>query len=124
MFLHLPRQRIEIACTRMRSERLPCGQSSAGSFYRVVDVRCRSLCDRCEFLARRWIRGVEIRLIRWSLPRAVDEMSEPPGVTVKTQECVTGMLRRSSVLHVHVFFDDAHSNLLVFSVIKAGFSSS
>src|SRR5258708_35875313 len=112
MFLHLPRQRIEIARTRMRSERLPCGQSSAGSFYRVVDVRGRSLCDRCEFLAGRWIRGVEIRPIRWSLPRAVDEMSKPQGVPVQPRESFTRILRRRPVLNGIEVFAEVHTRLL------------
>src|SRR2546429_8080290 len=92
MFLYLPRQRIEIARTHMRSEGLPRRQSSPRGFYRAIDIRCRSLRHRREFFTRGGIRGLEITPCRGRLPRAVNEMSEAPALTV--QPCKRSEERR------------------------------
>src|SRR5229473_7901113 len=76
MLLHLPCQCIEVARTRMRSEGLPRWQSTPRGFHRAVYIRCRSLCDRCEFFTSGRICRVEIRSCRRRLPSAVYEMSE------------------------------------------------
>src|SRR5258708_1523371 len=47
MLLHLPRHRIEVARTRMRTEGLPRSQSTPRGFHRAVYIRCRSFCDGC-----------------------------------------------------------------------------
>src|SRR6266478_1117670 len=116
MFLHLPRQRIEVARTRMRSEGLPRWQSTPRGFHRAVDIGCRSLCDRCEFFTSGRICRVEIRSRRGRLPSAVYEMSETPVVTVQPRESLARILRCGAVLHGHEFFDDAHSLLPTTSV--------
>src|SRR2546429_4895425 len=92
MFLYLPRQRIEIARTRMRGKGLPRRQSSPRGFYRAIDIRCRSLRHRREFFTRGAIRGLEITPCRGRLPRAVNEMSEAPALTV--QPCKRSEERR------------------------------
>src|SRR3989449_5142502 len=112
MFLYLPRQRIEIARTHMRSEGLPRRQNSPRGFHRAIDIRCRSLRHRREFFTRGGIRGLEITPCCGRLPRAVNEMSEAPAVTVQPCQSFARILRRGTVLHGHEFFDDAHSLLL------------
>ena len=122
MFLYLPRQRIEIARTRMRSKRLPRWQSSARGFHRTVDIQRGALRHRREFFTRGRIRGLEITPSRGGLPRAVNEMSEAPAVTVQPGKGFARILRRGAVLHGHEFFDDAHTLLLASLIIEPGFS--
>src|SRR2546429_6684428 len=57
-----------------------------------IDIRCRSLRHRREFFARGGIRGLEITPCRGRLPRAVNEMSEAPALTV--QPCKRSEERR------------------------------
>ena len=83
MLLHGSRQRIEVASSRVRGERLPFGQSSGGGTDRSVDISGRSLSDVGEFLPRGRVRGFEVRArSRW-LPGTGDEMSEAAAVTVE-----------------------------------------
>src|SRR6202165_3347330 len=122
MFLHLPRQRIDITRARMRSEGLPCWQSSPRGFHRAIDIRCRSLRHRREFFTCGRIRGLEITSRRGRLPRAVPEISQAPAVAVQPCKSFARVLWRGAVLHGHEFFDDAHSLLLASLVIETGFS--
>src|ERR1700687_5774768 len=122
MLQNLPRQRIEIARTRMRSEELPRRQCSPCGFHRAIDIRCRSLRHRREFFTRGRIRGLEITPSGGRLPRAVNEMSEAPAVTVQPSQSFARILRRGAILHGHEFLDDAHSLLLASLVIETGFS--
>ncbi len=43
MLLHRPRQRVEIASSRMRSERLPLWQGCSGGTHRCIDIGGRPL---------------------------------------------------------------------------------
>src|SRR5260370_34711878 len=122
MFLNLPRQRIEITRTRMRSEGLPRGQCTPRGFHRAINIRCRSVRDRCEFFTRGRIGRVEISPRRGLLPGPVYEVSESPAVTDQPSQSVARILRRGAGLPGHEFFDDAHSLLPASLVIESGFS--
>src|SRR5437879_13158772 len=76
MLLHLPGQCIEIACTRVRTEGLPCRQSTPRSFHRAIDIRCRSFCHYRESFNCGKVRGVEITPCRRRLQGAVPELTK------------------------------------------------
>ena len=108
MLLHLPGQCIEIACTRVRTEGLPCRQSTPRSFHRAIDIRCRSFCHYRESFTCGRVRGVEISPCRGRLPGAVHEMSKAPAVTVQPGKRLARILGRGAVLHGYEFLDNAH----------------
>src|SRR6266699_172385 len=108
MFLHLPGQCIEIAGTRVRSERLPCWQSTPCSFHRAIHIRCPSF-SHCRYsFPLGSIRPVEISPCSTRLPRAVNEMAQAPAVTVQPGKSLARIPRPGAVLHGHEFFNDAH----------------
>src|SRR5260370_16991639 len=88
----------------------------------MINIRCRSLCHRCEFFASGRIGRVEIGPGGGSLPRAVYEMSEAAAVMVQPCKSLSRILRRGAVFHGHEFFNDAHSLFLASLVIEPRFS--
>src|SRR5437879_9621295 len=111
ILLHLPGQCIERARTRVRTEGLPCRQSTPRSFHRAIDIRCRSFCHYRESFTCGRVRGVEISPCRGRLPGAVHEMSKAPAVTVQPGKRLARILGRGAVLHGHEFFADPHALL-------------
>ena len=83
MFLHEPRQRVEIACAGMRSKSPPFWRSGARSTNRRIDVRSTALSDRSQLLAIRGIERVEIFSGCGRLPRSADEESKAPAVALQ-----------------------------------------
>ena len=112
MLLHGSRQRVEIASSRVRSERLPFRQSCAGGSDGGVDVRSRSLGDCRELLAGGGIGGFEVSTFRRLSPCAVDEMSEAAAVEIQPGEGFFRVLRRGTVFHGDELFSDAHIGLV------------
>ena len=86
MLLHQPRQRIQIARPRMRSERLPRWRRRPRRFHRCVDVRRGSLRHRRQPLPIRRIDGLEVLARRRRLPHAVDEMRKAPPMMIQPGE--------------------------------------
>src|SRR5439155_14937807 len=108
MLLHGSRQRIQITCSCARSECLPSRQGCACGANCGIDISCRSLRHRCQYFSTRRICSFKVAAIRGLLPCAVDEMPEPPFMTIEPAQRLFGILRRRAVLHRYEFFRDAH----------------
>ena len=107
-FCTCPRQRVEVASPRVRSERLPFWERCARGSNRGVDVRW-PIPARLWRASRRWRdRGVEVSAVRRLPPRAVDEVSEAAAVTIEPGQRFFRILRRRAVFHGDEFFSDAH----------------
>ena len=112
MFLYLSGNRVQIARPRMRRQSLPHRQSYACRPHRRINVRRAPLCHFRNLFSRRGIRRFKIFSFDWGLPFAPDKMSKSPFVAVEPHERLFRVLRRRTVLHRFIFFEDAH---IVFS---------
>ena len=110
-FCTVPRQRVEIAGARVRSERLPLGQCRARGSDRGIDIGRRSLGDRGERLAGGRVGGIEVSALRRLPPRAVNEMSEAATVMIQPGQASFGIFGRRAVFHGDEFFSDAHMRI-------------
>src|SRR5690348_2274849 len=109
VLLHRPRQRVQVACSRVRGERLPLRQRGAGGADGGVNVRCGSLGDGGELLAGRGISGFEVSTFRRLSPGAVNKMSEAAAMSIQPGEGLFRVLRRGTVFHGNELFSDAHN---------------
>src|ERR1700724_560741 len=109
MFLHQPRQSVEIARAGMGREGLPFCRSGTRRANGSVNVSGTALSDDSQFLAVRRIERVEIFSGRRRLPRSADEESKAPPMALQPCSRLFGIFRSGSVLHREKFFGDAHS---------------
>src|SRR5215469_2070593 len=108
MFLHPPRQRIQVFCARVRCKFLPAFQRRARRLYRSIHIRSATLRHLRDLFSRRRIGGLEIPPFRGSLPTAADEMSKAPLMPLEPSQRFFGILRRRPVFHCFEFLYDAH----------------
>ena len=112
MFLHGSRQRVEIACSRVRSERLPFEESSARRSNCCIDIGCRSLRNRGKFLAGGRICGFEVSAFGRLPPRAVNKMPEPAAVRIQPGQGLFGIFGRRTVFHADELLSDTHMSVI------------
>src|ERR1700687_1046074 len=108
MFLHEPRQSVEIARAGVGREGLPFSRSGTRSTNGSIDVPSSALSDGSQVLAVRRIERVEIFSGRGRLPCSTDEESKAPPVALQPCRRLFGIFRSGSVLHREKFFSDAH----------------
>src|ERR1019366_1388041 len=108
MFLHQPRDGVQIARAGMRSKRPPSRRRRPRGLDRGVNVRRRPLRNRSEFLSVRRIDGVEVLSRRGRLPSAADEMLETVAMTLQPGHRFFRILWSRPVFLAHKLFGNAH----------------
>ncbi len=116
IFLHLPRQRIQIFCALVTREFLPATQRCTCRLHRRVYVRDAALRHVGKFFSGCRITGLEIFSFQRRAPLAGNKMSESPLAGVQPQQGFLGIFRRRPVFHCSEFFDDAHWSLLIYAI--------
>src|ERR1700689_3499178 len=111
MFLHEPRECVEVTGPHMRSKCSPFRSRGTCGANGSVDVGNSALRDRGQLLATRGIDCVEIFSCRGRLPRSADEESKAAVVALEPGSGFFGIFGSGSVLQADEFFGNAHIRL-------------
>ena len=112
MFLHQPRNRIQVTSPRVGSERLPLRETRRARLSPQHRCRRRNLARPRPAFHRSRDRPFRSTARRRPLPLSVNEMTEATPVLVQPGQDLFGIFRRRPVFHAHKFFSNAHARSL------------